>query len=345
MKPGVLLLNFGGPSNDDELKPFLYQLFCDVLPGPKWLRPALAKWVSSRRAEVVRVAYRQIGFSPLVETTAAQAEALRGALGENAPPIAIGMTFTPPFVGDGLERLREAGVDQVIALALFPQFSLSTTSSAYQQLHDLKPPPVHWIPAFYDHPDYNSAVGETITEAAASLPGEGPIHLLFSPHGLPLSFIRRGDPYPDQIRETVRRVMAEIRWDNPWHLGWQSRVGPVKWLTPSTEQEIARLGAAGADRLLVVPISFVGDHIETLHEIDIEYAQVAHESGITHFGRAATLGVNPRFISCLADVVRDALRNFDGYRCVRCLIPKPASHRERSACPNCTFTTPEWLRT
>ncbi|MCA9572265.1 MAG: ferrochelatase, partial [Myxococcales bacterium] len=152
-------------------------------------------------------------------------------------------------------------------------------------------------------------------------------------------------PYPEQVRESARRVVDALGWHDPWTLSWQSRLGPVRWLEPDTLTTLHRLGARGAARVLVVPLSFVGEHIETLHEIDVEYAQVAHEAGIPHFGRADALGLEPAFVDCLADVVRETLARFGTYRCVRCLVPQPAElHRRRDRCPSCAFVTPVHLR-
>lgn len=349
-RPGVLVLNFGGPQGPGELEPFLRNLFEDVLPGPAWLKPFLASRVARSRAPRVLPNYEMIGWSPLVPTTHAQVDGLREALGPEAPPIATGMLFTAPTVREALQSLLADGVDALVAIALFPQFSLSTTSAAFDRAAselralgraDL---PVHWVPAFYDHPRYIEALGRTIRAGAAALPGDGPIDLLFSPHGLPLSFVRRQDPYPEQVRESVRRVVDWLGWTDPWHLGWQSRVGPVKWLTPSTTDEIDRLAREGAQRVLVVPISFVGEHIETLHEIDVEMAEHAKHAGIAHFGRAPALGLEPAFVACLAEVVRAGLAQFERYSCVRCLLPKPEAHRSRVSCPNCGFRTPAFLR-
>ena len=340
MRPGILFLNFGGPREATELAPFLTNLFDDVLPGPRWFKRFLAPRLATSRAAKVRGNYEMIGWSPVVSSTIAQMDGVKARLGDI--PVAAGMLFTPPSVDVAIADLRAQGADALVALALFPQFSLSTTSSAFDRVHAaLKsaPMPVRWIPAWHDHPGYIAAVASAVRAAAATLPGEGPIHLLFSPHGLPMSFVRRGDPYPEQVRETARRVVTALDWTDPVALGWQSRVGPVKWLAPSTEQMVDELAKDGAKRLLVVPVSFVGEHIETLHELDIELKAHAQAAGIQHFGRAATVGTDPVFLDGLADVVRSALKQFDQASCVRCLLPKPG-YEKHAKCPTCGFARP-----
>lgn len=313
MKPGVLVLNFGGPRGPDELVPFLTALFDDVLPLPTPVRALAAPLVARIRARKVRSAYEHIGWSPIVPTTLEQVDAVRARLGADAPPMASGMLFTAPSVADAVARLRAEGADAFVWLALFPQYSLSTTAAAFARAEaafaaaGLADAPIRRIESFHDHPDYVRAVAATVRRGLEGLPGDGPVHLLFSPHGLPLSFVERGDPYPEQVRETCRLAVAELGWEGPWHIGWQSRVGPQRWLEPSTVHEIERLGREGVERLVVVPVSFVGEHIETRWELDVEVAEVAHRAGIRHYARAPALGLEPAFVDSLADLVRRGL--------------------------------------
>ena len=350
MSIGIVACDFGGPQSREELEPFLAELLADVLPGPMPVKRLVAPAIARARARRVAPEYEAIGWSPLVPTHRAQVQALRDALGPDAPPIASGMMFTAPTMDDAVAELREQGVDRFIALPLFPHYSLATTNAAYSFLYDaleragLGQAPVHWIPGFHDHPLYLDALAATIREGVADTPGEGPIHLLFSPHGLPLSFVRRGDPYPDQVRTTVRLVIRQLGWTDPWHVAWQSRVGPVKWLEPATPDAIQRLAGEGAKRLCMVPVAFASEHIETLSEIDREYRHLAETSGIPHFGRAPALGLQPAFVDCLAALVRDALGRFGAYHCMRCQLSQPDSHRRQHQCPNCRFTFPRFLR-
>lgn len=349
MKPGVLFANFGGPTADAELEPFLFNLLSDVLPGPSWLSSFMARRIAPARAKQVREPYRRIGWSPLVADSQRQLDATLAILGEHAPPGTLGMMFTPPSMAQGITALLERGCDALVVVGLYPHFSFATAGSSYDMVHAAlaeigKPDlPVHYADCFFDRVAYHEAVAATIEVGRARTPGEGPIHLLFSAHGIPLSFVRKGDPYPDHVRESVRGSIKASGWTDPWSLAWQSRLGPNKWLSPSVDVALERLAAEGVKRLLVVPVSFVGEHIETLDEIDREYAEAAHALGIEHFGRAPALGLTPRFIECLAEVTRDALTHFDRYHCVRCLVPKPDAHRRRKACPNCGFRTPPFL--
>lgn len=350
MKPGVLFLNFGGPTCDDELEPFLFNLLSDVLPGPPAVTRFAAKRLAPRRAVKVRQAYRDIGWSPLVADTRRQAAGVMDLLGDDAPPHALGMMFTPPTMADGLRALVDQGCDRVLAIGMYPHYSFATSASSYDMVHhalsEIGRPklPVHYARTFFEDASYLEAVAATIRRAASQMKGEGPIHLLFSAHGIPLSFVRNGDPYPEHVRASVRGVMRHLDWDDPWDLSWQSRVGPVKWLTPDTRDSLRAYGAQGVERVLVVPISFVGEHIETLDEIDREFAELAHEVGIPHFSRAAALGTEPAFIRCLGDLVTEGLGAFDRYSCARCLVPKPAEHRRQKQCPNCSFSFPAYLR-
>jgi ferrochelatase len=312
MRPGVLLLNFGGPRGPEELTPFLRNLFDDVLPFPTWVKRLAVPCIAASRAKRVGAHYQAIGWSPLVPGTDLQRQALQVALRPEIVPVRMGMLFTPPTVATALDALRAEGVDALIALALFPHFSQTTTGAAFartrQALLDARLEiPVHYVGPFFGSDAYVEGVANTVRAGLRRLPGQGPVHLLFSPHGLPMSVVEQGDPYPDQVRRSARLVVDALRWTDPWHLAWQSRVGPSPWLAPSTLDVVKTLGRDGAERVLVVPISFVGEHIETLWELDVELARVAHASGIRDFGRAPALGTEPRFIDCLAECVRDGI--------------------------------------
>jgi ferrochelatase len=320
---GVALLDFGGPQGPDELVPFLTNLLEDVLPGPMWLKRIVAPPLARVRARKVEPSYRSIGWSPLVPTHRLQVAALRELLGTDAPPLASGMLFTPPTMDDAVRALRAQGVDRIVALPLFPHSSLATTNPAFTFLDaalrraGLASWPVHRIDGFPEHPDYVEALAATIRRGVAATPGPGdePVHLIFTPHGLPVSWVeRRGDVYPDHIKASIAAVLRVLAWTGPVHLGWQSRVGPVRWLEPSTPQVLDAVAREGATRVCLVPISFVSEHIETLFEIDVEYREHAEKAGIHHFGRALALGTEPAFVRCLADLVRTGVAALDGAR-------------------------------
>lgn len=310
----VILLQMGGPDSLEAVRPFLLNLFSDreiITIGPRWLQPLIARLIVSRRTPVVIEKYREIGGkSPIRALTDAQAQALAQEVGL---PCAVGMRYWHPFTADTVHKLQTSGVSKLVALSLYPHYSRATSGSSFNDL-DRRLSAAGWqgklirIPHFYDHPLYIQALIEQIETGLAAFGERSRVPLLFSAHSLPQSFIDQGDPYLDHIQATVRLVME--RFGNlQHHLAFQSRAGPVKWLEPSTDEKLKELAAAGCRGLLVVPLSFVSDHIETLHEIDIEYAAEAYALGIEKFHRVPSLNTSPTFIRCLADLVRTALQS------------------------------------
>jgi len=308
----IILLQMGGPDSLEAVRPFLLNLFSDreiIKIGPAWLQPLIARMIVRRRTPAVMEKYREIGGrSPIQELTRAQADTLAAKLGI---PCHVGMRYWHPFTRETLLRLRHSGIKKLVALSLYPHYSRATSGSSFNDLtrcladldSDLE---VVRIPHFYNHPLYIDALAEKVETGLASFPDRAGVQLLFSAHSLPQSFIAEGDPYLEQIQTTVRLVME--RFEGVQHrLAFQSRAGPVKWLEPSTDDTLKELAASGCRSLLVVPLSFVSDHIETLHEIDIEYAAEAHKLGISDFRRTESLNSSPAFISCLAELVRQAL--------------------------------------
>lgn len=310
----VLLLQMGGPDSLEAVRPFLLNLFSDreiIKIGPAWLQPFIAKMIVRRRTPTVVEKYREIGGkSPIRELTQAQADALTTELGI---PCHVGMRYWHPFTADTVTQLRTSGIKRLVALSLYPHYSRATSGSSFHDLTrclaeldtDFQ---VVRIPHFYDHPLYIQALAEKIEAGLAGFDNRNTVQLLFSAHSLPQSFIDEGDPYLDHIQTTVRLVM-ELFSDVSHHLAFQSRAGPVKWLEPSTDDALKDLAGSGCTNVLMVPLSFVSDHIETLHEIDIEYAEEARKLGISSFRRTESLNSSPTFIRCLATLVQDALKN------------------------------------
>jgi len=310
----VLLLQMGGPDSLEAVRPFLLNLFSDreiIKIGPAWLQPLIARMIVRRRTPAVVEKYREIGGkSPIRELTQAQATALSAELGLTC---FVAMRYWHPFTAEALQQAHAQGATKLVALSLYPHYSRATSGSSFndldRQLAALgEGMQVIRIPHFFDHPLYIQALAEKIEAGLTSFSNRNAVQLLFSAHSLPQSFIDQGDPYLEHIQATVRLVME--RFDGvSHHLAFQSRAGPVRWLAPSTDDKLQELAAQGCKQLLVVPLSFVSDHIETLHEIDIEYAAEAQQLGISDFRRTASLNDSPTFIRCLAELVRGALQN------------------------------------
>jgi len=310
-KTAVLLLQMGGPDSLDAIEPFLFNLFSDrdiIRIGPAFLQPLIARFISRRRARKVREYYRQIGGrSPIRELTEQQAAELEKVLGSDYRCF-VAMRYSHPDTSEALNAIKQEGISRIIALSLYPHYSRATVGSSINELERVlsqPQPDLTYIRQFYDHPAYISALSEKIERGLAGYTDRSTVHLLFSAHGLPQSFIDSGDPYLDHIQTTVRLSMEHFEGISH-SLAFQSRAGPVKWLEPSTEAQIAELAAAGCKHLLMVPLSFVSDHIETLYEIDIQYRDEAAALGITDFRRTEALNSSPAFINCLAELVRSA---------------------------------------
>jgi ferrochelatase len=315
-KTAVLLLQMGGPDSIDAVEPFLLNLFSDrdiIRIGPAFIQPLIARIIARRRAPKSEAFYAQIGgSSPIRELTELQARALEGLLGPDFRCF-VAMRYWKPSTIEALAAVRREGITRVIALSLYPHFSRATTGSSINELKRVLGQAgvefsVSYIDRFYDHPLYIEALTTRIEEGLAGFPWREGAHLLFSVHALPRSLIDGGDPYLNHIMETVRLVTE--RFDGlEFHLSFQSRAGPVKWLEPSTGEMLEKLAAAGCENLLVVPLSFVSDHIETLYEIDIQYAREAEALGIGNFRRAPSLNDSPLFIACLADLVLKSMKD------------------------------------
>jgi ferrochelatase len=325
----VVLTQMGGPDGLDDVAPFIRSIFADpamvALPGGAAVRGTLSRLVATTRSPAVRRRYAQIGGgSPIGRITAAQAEALQHALvarGHDAV-VAVAMRYTQPDTVHALDTLLDAGVDRLVALPLYPQWCAATSGSSETELGRVlaqRPdaPPVTVLGGWADHPAYLdllASLTQAELDAATTTSGvDGPdAHapgptLLFSAHGIPQRLADRGDPYPDQVAATVEGVRARLRGRPEARLTYQSRTGPVRWLGPDAADTVRELGAGGCTSLVVVPVSFVSDHIETLHELDIELAEIAHEAGIGQFRRVPVLNDRPEAGSVLADVLETLL--------------------------------------
>ncbi len=318
---GVLLLNLGGPDHLEDVRPFLFNLFSDPeiirLPFP-WLQRPLAWFISTSRARKSKENYKQIGGgSPLRRITEEQGSALQNALqerGQNAQ-VYIGMRYWYPFTEEAIARIKRDQIERLVILPLYPQFSISTSGSSFRLLEQiwheefaLNPIEHTVITSWYSQPGYLNAMTELIANELDQLDQPDQAHIFFSAHGVPLSYVEEaGDPYQQEIEDCTTLIMQTLDRPNEHTLAYQSRVGPVEWLKPYTEDAIAELGEKKTQTLVVVPISFVSEHIETLQEIDIEYRELAEEVGIQNFHRVPALNTHPVFIGALADMVLEAL--------------------------------------
>lgn len=337
------MLNLGGPATLDDVQPFLLELFADreiiQLPFQQWLGPFIAR----RRTPKVRGLYASIGGgSPILRYTEAQGRGMIARLDQLSPETAphkfyVAFRYAKPTSDDALRRMRADGVERAVAFTQYPQFSCSTTGSSLNELWraatrtDLRDA-FQWsiIDRWPVHQGFIDAMAETVKEGMDQFGASDrdKVVILFSAHSLPLDVIDRGDAYPQEVGASVQRVVERLALSNPFVLAYQSDVGPVRWLGPRTEQVIRRLGERGHRHVLVVPIAFTSDHIETLSELDREYGEVAHQAGIISYVRAPALNDRPRFLDALAEIVRDHLKVGSPYtmqyplRCAGCTNPE-----------------------
>ena len=310
-KIAVVLFQLGGPDSQAAVEPFLYNLFCDPdiinFPGAFLARKAIAKLISTTRSKVVGQHYMEIGGgSPIRRLTEQQARALEAALKPHISARAIvAMRYWHPNTAEAVAALASEPYDELVLLPLYPHYSFATTRSSLNEWNRQYKPatPVKIIDHFYDHPDYIAAIVERINSVLAEIKRPDDIHLVFSAHGLPLALVEKGDPYPKQIEETVQMVRELGAWPNPHVLCYQSRVGPQKWLQPSLTTTIEQMAHNGIKRMLVIPIAFLTEHIETLHEINIEAREEAEKLGVTEFRMMPALNDSPLLIRALADLV------------------------------------------
>jgi ferrochelatase len=263
---------------------------------------------------VVREHYDAIGgHSPIRLLTERQARALEAALAPHCDARCfIAMRYWNPLTAQAAAEVNAAGAAELVLLPLYPQYSFATTSSSLKEWKRLyhpngSSPRTHVIEKFFDHPLYVQSIAEKISLSLTHFSEPSRAHIVFSAHGLPLSLIERGDPYAKQVEETVRQVIERGAWPNPYTLCYQSKVGRREWLSPSLTATIERLARAGEKQLLIVPVAFVTEHIETLHEINIEAREEAHHLGIEQFEMMPAVGDSPTFISALADLVLKAI--------------------------------------
>jgi protoporphyrin/coproporphyrin ferrochelatase len=317
MKLAVILFNLGGPDSPQSIEPFLRNLFSDAaiigLPAP--LRLPIAHWIAKRRTPIAQKIYAHLdGASPIFAETRRQADALQSALeGEGLEAkVFVAMRYWHPFA-DGAARAAKAyGPDKVVLLPLYPQYSTTTTASSLKDWQraakkaDLKKP-VARVCCYPWEPGFVAGAAAKISDAMAGASKDLSYRLLLSAHGLPQRIVEKGDPYQWQVEQSAAAIVARLnRPDLEPVVCYQSRVGPLQWIGPSTDGEIMRAGRDGK-AVIVAPIAFVSEHSETLVELDIEYRKLACQSQVPDYRRAAAVGVDGDFVQGLAALVRRAI--------------------------------------
>ncbi len=323
---GVLLLNMGGPDSIEAVKPFLRNIFSDStiidLPGGKIGQFLLGRLIVNRRLPGVRENYLKIGgHSPILDWTKVQMEGVQELLSgrmEQSVKVGMAMRYWHPFADEALRKLAASGVRHVIGLTLYPHFSRATTGSSETDLLKARDRlgldlPISFISHWYDDPAFLDLWAGKIKTALEEMQPEvrKRVHLVVSAHGLPRKFVDEGDPYVEHIEATMEGVLKRLTDPPPAHLCFQSRSGPVEWTGPSTGEVIRSLAAECHDALLIWPISFVSDHVETLYELDIEYRQAAARTGIEEYHMVPSLNDDPDFFAVLADLVETHMKNLD----------------------------------
>jgi ferrochelatase len=299
----------GGPERLADVEPFLFNLFSDRLIirlGPAFLQKYIARFISRKRAPKSSKTYELIGGgSPLRRITTEQAEALEELLAEEEKcKVAIAMRYWHPRADQTLRDLQLFGINRIIALPLYPHYSIATSGSSLEDLRKanfatLSPCEIAEIPSWQTQPRYIEALADGIIQTLESFDSEN-VQVVYSAHSLPVKFIQEGDPYVDHLMETITAV--EKITNAPGKICYQSRSGPVEWLTPSTPDMLEQLASEGCKNILMVPISFVSDHVETLYEVDMLYKETAEKLGML-LKRAPSLNLNPKFIEALKEVV------------------------------------------
>lgn len=313
-RTAVVLTNLGGPDSPAAVPPFLYNLFSDpaIIGLPGILRHPLARLIAQRRAGVAQGIYQRMGgASPLLANTEAQARALEQMLGAEAR-VFVAMRYWHPLTEETVQEVGAWRPEEVVLLPLYPQFSTTTTASSLSAWRKAAAKaglecPTRIVPSYPDEPGFIAAqvarIAPMLEEPAAA---GGAARLLFTAHGLPQRIVRRGDPYPREVAATAAAILSALgRPGLDWRISYQSRVGPLEWLGPYTDDEIRAAGAAGI-ALVVAPISFVSEHSETLVELDDDYARLARECGVPSYRRVPTVGTHPLFIEALGSLVRRA---------------------------------------
>lgn len=322
MKVAIILFNLGGPDSLEAVQPFLRNLFSDpaIIGLPTWARLPLARFIAWRRNAKAQGIYSRIGgSSPILGQTEAQARALEEVLGDgpsggnaNEWRGYVCMRYWHPMTERVVQSVKRFAPDRIVLLPLYPQYSTTTTGSsfkAWKEAADLKVPTVE-IESYPTDAGFIAASVALLKQGLAEV-GEGKKRVLFSAHGLPEKVIKAGDPYQRHVEQTAAAIADKIGGGLDWTVCYQSRVGPLKWIGPPTEEEIKRAAQDKAN-VVLYPLSFVSEHSETLVELDMDYRDLAQQAGIVKYVRVPTVGTHPLFIGGLATLVRQAMASNSG---------------------------------
>jgi ferrochelatase len=319
VKLAVVLFNLGGPDGPEAVEPFLRNLFCDpdIIALPALLRLPLGRFIARRRAPVAQKIYAHLGGrSPIFEETRAQADALEKLLRDGGVEAKafVAMRYWHPFSDGAARAVKAFDPDKIVLFPLYPQYSTTTTGSSLKDWARAAKKagldrPVSLVCCYPWEPGFVAAAVANIRVAMAGAPEGISYRLLLSAHGLPKRTVRKGDPYQWQVEQSADAIVKALAMPELEPVVcYQSRVGPLEWIGPSTDAEISRAGRDGKG-VIVAPIAFVSEHSETLVELDIEYRHLAEKTGVPDYRRAATVGTHPDFIAGLADLVRRAVEN------------------------------------
>tara|TARA_Y100001970_G_scaffold294127_1_gene447249 strand:- start:100718 stop:101785 length:1068 start_codon:yes stop_codon:yes gene_type:complete len=347
MRTAVVLFNLGGPDSLESVRPFLYNLFSDkaILGIPAPIRQIIATMIAKRRAPIARDIYSQIGDrSPILPETQKQANAIDQALSPKLESaVFISMRYWHPLVRETIKEVEKYNPDRIILLPLYPQFSSTTTGSSFKSWWDgvrgtaLEERETITICSYPNAEGFIAGQADLIDKAIGTLDCSE-FRLLMSAHGLPEKNIKKGDPYQEQVELTAKSITEKLnRKGLDWVVCYQSKVGPLQWIKPSTESEIRR--AVSDDKaLIIVPIAFVSEHSETLVELDIEYKELAIEAGAKKYIRVPALGDNKNYISSLVSLIENALSAADSNSLEAGIGPNGV----RLVCPQgCSFCVKE----
>jgi len=311
-KYGIILAYMGGPENRKEVRPFLANLFNDphIISIPQPIRFFVSRMIAYSRAGTAAEHYEEIGGgSPLKKFTSIQAEKLSEKLNGRGFDCTIrtGYSYSHPFIKEAMASFKDEPVDKIIAIPLYPQYSITTFGSiaddfrAAAKKYKLEDK-LDLVQAYYDNDLHIRASVDLLEKALEKINLDEDYRVIFTAHSLPQSVIDKGDPYKKQIEKTMELILQKVNIRD-YVLSFQSKIGPVKWVQPSTVETIRKAGSEGIKQLVVMPIGFTCDHVETLHELDIELAEMARDGGVEHFVRAGVFNDHPQFIELLSDLV------------------------------------------